>query len=177
MPVIYRKTEKGQAEIETRAYRLVPRMRSALIMVDGRRTDEELRKLIAAQPDECLGSLIAEGFIEPAHGRVSAPVAAPVATVDLVLEPVPEAGVPSRHADPVSSLPPTVRPFEETRRLAVRLVNDALGPMAETIAVKMERSRSNDELRPLLHTARRLIGNARGGRSAEEFAARIDLRA
>lgn len=169
MPLIYRKTEKGQAEIETRAYRLPLRLRGALIMVDGRRSDEDLRKLIAGQPDECLASLLQDGFIEVTPGRTAAAAAAVAASVPRV--PV----APAVDQGPSSSLPPTVRSFEETRRIAVRLVNDALGPMAEGIAVKIERSRNNEELRPLLDAARRLIGNARGGRSADEFAARVDL--
>jgi WD40 repeat protein len=37
MPTIYRKTAKGQSEIETRVHRLAPRFRSLLILVDGRR--------------------------------------------------------------------------------------------------------------------------------------------
>ena len=42
MATIFRKTEKGQREIETRALKLAPRFRSALILVDGRRSDAEL---------------------------------------------------------------------------------------------------------------------------------------
>ncbi len=50
MATIYRKTAKGHSEIETRAHRLAPRLRSALIMVDGRRSDDEVRKLIRSRP-------------------------------------------------------------------------------------------------------------------------------
>jgi len=64
MATIYRKTAKGQAEIETRAHRLPPRLRSALILVDGRRSDEELQRLILVQPQQMLQQLDAQGFIE-----------------------------------------------------------------------------------------------------------------
>ena len=56
MPLIYRKTAKGLSEIETRANRLPPRLRSALIVVDGKRNLAELRPLIL-QPDETLAAL------------------------------------------------------------------------------------------------------------------------
>jgi hypothetical protein len=46
MATIYRKTAKGHSEIETCAARLPPRLRSALILIDGRRTDGEMGKLI-----------------------------------------------------------------------------------------------------------------------------------
>src|SRR5438093_2367746 len=64
MASVYRKTEKGLAEIETRAHRLAPRLRSALIMVDGKRNDDELRKLILNDPDGALKSLLDEGYVE-----------------------------------------------------------------------------------------------------------------
>ena len=47
---VYRKTAKGMAEIETRVHRLAPRLRGALILVDGRKTDDELATLILAEP-------------------------------------------------------------------------------------------------------------------------------
>jgi hypothetical protein len=64
MAPVYRKTEKGHAEIETRANRLVPRLRSALIVIDGRRSGDELHKLILSQPDETLAVLLDQGYIE-----------------------------------------------------------------------------------------------------------------
>ena len=36
MSTIFRKTAKGTSEVETRANRLPPRLRAALILVDGR---------------------------------------------------------------------------------------------------------------------------------------------
>ena len=64
MPSVYRKTGKGLAEIGTRANRLPPRLRQALIMVDGNRTDEDLAKQILAQPAETLTILLEQGYIE-----------------------------------------------------------------------------------------------------------------
>ncbi len=68
MPTVYRKTDKGQQEIVTRAHRLAPRLRSALILVDGRRSDGELGQLIRPPADEVLAALLAEGFIEALPG-------------------------------------------------------------------------------------------------------------
>ena len=58
MATIYRKTAKGHLEIDTRCHRLSPRLRSALIMADGRRSDDEVRKLIPQQADETLQWLV-----------------------------------------------------------------------------------------------------------------------
>ena len=75
MATIYRKTPKGHTEIETRALRLSPRLRSALILVDGRRTDAELQRMILQQPDETLHGLVDQGFIEVIS--ITQPLAAP----------------------------------------------------------------------------------------------------
>ena len=76
MPIIYRKSAKGVAEIETRAHRLPPRMRSALILVDGKRSDDALAVLIQPQATETLHALAGQGFIEVSP--VTAPTASPV---------------------------------------------------------------------------------------------------
>ena len=154
MPTIFRKTAKGVTEIETRAHRLAPRMRSALIMVDGKRSDADLRPLIQQQPDETLAALAEQGFIE-------------------MLAAAPDA-VPAPRAAPAAAAP--ARPaadFEARRRAAVRGLNDQLGPLAETLAIKIERARTADELRPLLATAVQVIGNARGRGAAADYAARF----
>jgi hypothetical protein len=61
---VFSKTEKGQAEIQTRVHRLPPRLRQALILVDGKRDEDELGLLIAAEASSMLDSLLSEGFIE-----------------------------------------------------------------------------------------------------------------
>lgn len=148
MPTIFRKTAKGWSEIGTREHRLAPRMRSALIMVDGKRSDADLRPLILQQADETLAALAEQGFIE-------------------VLATVPAAAqAPAAAAAPAAD-------FEAKRRAAVRALNDRLGPHAETLAMKMERVRTADELRPLLADAVRFIGHAHGPAAADDYAARF----
>jgi len=167
MATIYRKTAKGHSEIETRSHRLPPRLRSALILVDGRRSDDDLRKLIPQQADESLQLLGEQGFIEiigitqaaPAAVRAPLPAAAPAAPVSR----------PQALEQP--SMPP--RDFAQTRAQAVRLFTDMVGPMAEALALKMEKARSPDELRPLVQTAQRIIGNTRGGQAASDYGTRF----
>ena len=159
MATIYRKTSKAQAEIDTRAHRLTPRLRTALILVDGKRTDDDLRLLIPQQADETLGTLLEQGFIEVVAELDDRPRPAPVAA-------------PQQPAQPQDTAP-AGKPFDQVRREAVRAFTDLVGPMAETLAIKMEKARNADELRPLLEVARQIIGNSRGGAAAEQFAARF----
>ena len=166
MATIYRKTAKGHLEIDTRSHRLSPRLRSALIMIDGRRSDDEVRKLIPQQADQTLQWLVEQGFIEVIGVTQDAPAArAPQAAVPPAARP---AEVPPPAAAPAQ--PP--REFAATRAMAVRLFTDMVGPMAEALAMKMERARSPDELRPLVQTAQRIIGNARGGQAAADYGTR-----
>ena len=161
MPTIFRKTAKGVTEIETRAHRLAPRMRSALIMVDGKRNDADLRPLIQQQPDETLAALAEQGFIEVV-----------ATTPDLVQVP---RTAPAPATAPATAAAPArpVVDFEARRRAAARGLNDQLGPLGETLAIKIERARTADELRPLLATATQLIGSARGRAAAADYSARF----
>jgi hypothetical protein len=172
MATIYRKTAKGQTEIETRALRLPPRLRSALILIDGRRSDEDMRQLILQQPEETLRALSEQGFIEiiaithePPAARWQAN-AAPQPAVP----PPPGAGAAPAPVGP--AVLPT-RGFEATRADAVRGFTDLVGPMAEALAIKMERTRSLDELRPLVQMAQSVIGNARGAQAAAAYLSRV----
>ena len=65
------------------------------------------------------------------------------------------------------------RSFEATRAQAVRNFTDLVGPMAEALAIKMERTRSLDELLPLVQTAQTIIGNARGGQAAADYGSKL----
>ncbi len=165
MATIYRKTAKGHSEIETRAHRLSPRLRSALILIDGRRSDDEVRKLIPQQAEETLQLLVEQGFIEIIGITQDAPRAPQAAARPA------EAAPPAAAAPSAPAAPP--RDFATTRTQAVRLFTDMVGPMAEALALKMERARSPDELRPLVQTAQRIIGNARGGQAAADYGTRF----
>jgi hypothetical protein len=62
------------------------------------------------------------------------------------------------------------RDFPTLRRDAVRAVNDLLGPMGEMIAMKLEQAKNAEDLRAALERAVTVIGNARGGAAAVQFA-------
>lgn len=154
MTTIFRKTEKGTNEIATRANRLVPRLRTALILVDGTRDQVELGKLIAQNPTETLEELLSLGYIEVAS----------------VVEPPakPEKAAPA-NAAPAA----TEKSFATFRAEAVRAFNDLTGPPGEALAIKMEKAASREQLAPLLQTAYQIIGSTRGSQAATEFKARF----
>jgi hypothetical protein len=179
MATIFRKTAKGQAEIETRAARLPPRLRGALILVDGRRSDDEMRRLIPVEPEATLQTLAAQGFIEAISITADLPLrpapAAPATAAQAPVAPRPPAGIgtaaPAAGPGPGQGMSP--RDFQTLRADLIRSFTDMVGPMAEALAIKMERSRSPDELKPLLDVAQRIVANARGQQAAASFGAKV----
>lgn len=160
MATIYSKTADGQHEIETRARRITPRARSLLILVDGKRSDSELGKLVQ-QADETLKSLLEQGLIE--------------ATATTSSRSAPREEGPASVPGPASAPSPALAivEFESTRRDAVRAINDLLGPEAEMLALKIERATDELQLRAALERAVAYIANARGGGAATQFAAKF----
>lgn len=162
MPIIFRKTAQGVAEIETRAHRLPPRIRSTLILVDGKRDVDDLKALLSEHADEALRFLSEHGFIESVGEtvRVQTPVMPPPS--------------PARAAAPVAPPKPDAA-FNAIRRAIVRALNDELGPPADSLAMRIERARTSDELRPLVAQGVDLVVAARGHAAADAFAARLPV--
>ncbi len=153
MTTIYRKTAKGQAEIETRAHRLPPRQRGALIMVDGQRSIEDLVKLVPGDAEATLQQLLVDGFID----------------VFAVLADRPPAPAPTPAPAPAKS----GASIETTKRDAVRYLNDKLGPAGEGVAIKIERAKSMAELQPLLAQAAQVLHSFGGASTSEPFITRF----
>ena len=78
MAYIHAKTAAGRQEIEDRARRLPPALRSILLMVDGQRDDTALTALLPGlrAPADALAQLSAMGLIEIVGGSAAPVVAA-----------------------------------------------------------------------------------------------------
>lgn len=158
MTTIYRKTAKGQAEIETRAHRLPPRLRGALILVDGQRSETDLAKLVAGDAAATLQQLLADGFIDVFAVLADRPaMAAPAASAPAAPPPV---------------TPPTAS-IEQIKREAVRALTQQLGPMAEQVALKIERSKTLADLRPMLTLGAQMLRDIKGTTVADAFASQF----
>ena len=170
MPIIFRKTAKGLAEIETRANRLVPRMRSSLILVDGKRDVADLKLLLTPHTDATLQALAEQGFIEAVGETVG--VAAPAASYEVRPAPAP-APAPAPPAPPAASRPAI--DLADLRRQVVRALHEQLGPSAASLATRIEKSRSAEDLKPLVSQAVHLVAAARGRTAADVFATRMPV--
>ena len=159
MRTIYRKTAKGVTEIETRALRLPPRLRSALILVDGKRNDEELSAMILSEPAATLVGLLNDGFIE---------------ILTTLAEPAPRPAKPAAAAEAAPAAGASApRSFEGLRRDAGRDLSAQLGPLANDVSIKIERAKSMPELQPLLVQGAQMLQRLKGTAAAEAFAVRF----
>jgi len=172
MPIIYRKTARGLAEVETRVYKLSPRLRSVLIMIDGKRSDVEILQLLP-QAADALAALVQEDFIAEytrtafvpagaAGGSSTAPASAP---------PAAPAATEAAERTIIRGHQPT---FEAMRRDLLGAFTERLGPAGEGMAVRLARARNETEFRALLPGAVQLISTLQGRESADAFMARIN---
>jgi len=123
---IYDKTAKGREEISSRCYHLAPRMRSLLVMIDGRQPVADLLPKVAGLGlnEANVQALLDEGFIEIAPEKV---------------EPEP--------------LPPDPATLAEQFRAAyeyyTRTIKPTLGIRGLNLQLKVEKAATVDELRDL----------------------------
>lgn len=142
---VFRKTDLGVDELKSRAHGLDPRARQLLILIDGRRSLEELARMCPPDHlDAYLRLLDAGGFIEVTKPSTS-------------WEDTPVAG----------------EDFARHRQRVVRALLDACGPSGDEFAVRIERCETVAELRALLPAAIELAEAISGRAASREFAERV----
>lgn len=150
---VYRKSARGTDALSRRDPALTLRLRSLLILVDGKRSGEELARLSAGLGD--IGQLLTQlddlGMIEPVAQAVAAPAA-------------------SAAAPPVR-----VVTLQEAQRAAVRRLTDLMGPAAEDLCLRIESTRTAQDLATLLKRAEGVVREFKGPAAAA--ALMEDLRA
>ncbi len=165
--VIYSKTPRGIAEISLRSAQLPMTTRRVLIMIDGKRTVDDLS--ILAKPGEiesAIASLESAGLVQ----RASYQAAIDVPTVNGRET---DTGFSTALAGPSTSggLDERDNPItlEEVKRRAVRGLHDRLGPEADSLAMRIEACRSIEEFRTCVRQAERVISAALGAGAAQDY--------
>ncbi|MCE1239392.1 MAG: hypothetical protein LWW83_05655 [Azonexaceae bacterium] len=162
MGVIFAKTPKGQVEVAARSGGLTPRQRRVLIMVDGRRTVEQLREMLQTDDlQHTLGLLEESGFIEIAGltdeaGRHHPP---------------PDTPLPAITAFRPAPAPANEKELEMARNFIQNTLKTFCGPYAHLHIVEAAyAAKTHDELRqqfdPWFHA---IVQTREGRRRAEEL--------
>ena len=151
---IYRKTERGAAEVKQRKLKLNPRVRTMLILIDGV-LPELILKADAARvgaPADFLEQLVDAGLIE----RVGAADAKPASAVTGAAAP-----------------PDEFTRFREAKNFMNTTIVDALGIKSFFFTMKLERAGVVDDLRALVEPYREAISKAEGEEHAQVMVARL----
>jgi hypothetical protein len=152
------KTDKGRMEIATRLHSLAPRARTALILVDGIATIEELCQRTSAFTalELELQQLLEAGFVTvlARRARVSTRAAGAAMLRQSIL------GVP----------PPPRRALADL----VRMATDAIGPEAIIVTRRMRTARTREDLRIAIERAAMAIEGFAGTAMASQFRVRGD---
>jgi hypothetical protein len=180
--LIYAKTPKGVAEIGNRSGGLSMAVRRVLIMTDGKRSVGELQAMLGATDTGDILAMLAElGHVQVAAGAPAVPAPAPInpglngaintsvnAPMTVPMSPsgadVLDVATQSSRADERLLLP-----LDEVRRRAVRELTDRLGPLAESLAVRLEQCRTAEELRTRIRDAERLVAGMLGEAAAADY--------
>lgn len=166
--VVFAKTDAGRDALTGRPPGLTPRLRSLLIMTDGKRTVADLDKMLGA---EGAAAPLLEQLVE--HGWLQGPSsAAPVsanAIPTLVTVATTEQNRSGASAPPQTPAVVEIWPFSDARRRVVRFINDQLGPMGETLAMRVEGCKSPADLQAALPRIRDGLRNFKNSATVQQF--------
>ncbi|HXE38768.1 MAG TPA: hypothetical protein VN639_09845 [Azonexus sp.] len=159
MGVAFAKTPKGQDEITTKAGGLTPRQRRVLIMIDGKRTVDELRGMLQADDlQHTLGLLEEDGYIEVAGD--TAQISAPLPSITAF--------------DELPATPDPVR-MQQARNFMMNTLNAFVGALGtSSLLDKIENAQDHGTLRQLYDEWYHAIVMSREGkREAESLRSKL----
>ena len=159
--LVYSKTPKGVAEIAARSAQLPMTTRRVLIMVDGRRTVDELAVLLRpGEIDTVMTQLESAGLIQRSSSSHSLDVPT-VGGREMDAMPTTQGAPSSDDTNPMT--------LEEAKRRAVRELTDRLGPDAEGLAIRIENCRTIEDFRERVREAERFVTAALGQAAAADY--------
>ncbi len=153
--LVFHKTEAGALEIGGPARGVTSKLRRALILVDGTKTVADLAPMFRpGEVEAILAELQSLGLVSLAGGQI-APVSAPG----------------DAPAGPSAALTPAR--IDEIRLAAVREISHRLGPNGDTLAMKVDRCKTAEELRAALREAEKILASFLGAEYGRTFAQKI----
>lgn len=140
MQRIFDKTDKGREEIATRKYRLAPRLRTLLLLIDGKQTTSQLIQKIAGLEEQSIDELLNGGFIQDIADQAEIEEASAQDAPDVKPE--------------ESSTMPTLLAAGETKFQVIKRfytdnIRKTLGLRGYNFQLKVDEAKSVDDLRAL----------------------------
>jgi hypothetical protein len=167
---IFDKTDKGREEIASRTHHLAPRLRTLLVLVDGKQSGEELLKKVGGigLTEESIAELLGAGFI-----REAVAVKAEIAS----LSPSPSASpLPTAESAPPAE---TILPEGESQFVAIyhfytETIKSVIGLRGYGLQLKVEKASSVEDFRALREPYLAAVHKAKGGEMERSLRIRLD---
>ncbi|NKI70171.1 hypothetical protein GN109_12130 [Collimonas pratensis] len=182
---IFDKTERGRTEIATRGQAVAPRLRTLLLLVDGKTGSDELLRKVAGLglSQEHLDELLQAGLIQASSDAGStAPVAAAAAattagTGAAAASPAPATAksiAAAASATPEQILPPGQTQFEAIYHFYNDTIKSMIGLRGYGLQLRVERASSVQDFRELRQAYLEAVLKAKGEEIARSLRGRLD---
>lgn len=160
--LIYHKTPKGTEAIANRHSGLPPKLRSLLIMVDGKRSYADLAGLatVVGDCEQLLLQLQQEGLIEAVNAAPAAGAALEATAADMA---------------PTAPAPLVAASLPEAKRFSSHLLEQVLGPTSDVLCLKIEAANDLASFVSAIKRARDVVREIKGTAAAERFIAQVEL--
>ncbi|HEV7929367.1 MAG TPA: hypothetical protein VGP12_04455 [Nitrosospira sp.] len=168
---IYDKTDKGREEIATRKYHLATRMRTLLLLVDGKHKTADLMQKVTGMglTEDNFTELVNDGFIHPiATAPGAAAQASPHAPAGQERTPPPVS------ASGVRTMPDGQTQFEAIYHFYTETIKSTIGLRGYGLQVKVEKAGTVEELRELRRPYLEAVLKAKGNEMARGLRLRLD---
>jgi hypothetical protein len=181
MTKVFDKTEKGREEIATRKYHLSPRVRSLLVMIDGKQNADELLKKVAGigLTEQAIADLLQDGFIKEATTAVATAAAGSnavllqaAASAAAQIESSADVPAPLPASEPL--LPEGQTQFEAIYRFYNETIKSTIGLRGYALQLKVEKAASIEDFRLLKKPYLEAVEKAKGQEMARSLRDRLD---
>lgn len=164
---MFDKTDKGREEIATRKHHLAPRLRTLLLLIDGKHSTEDLLGKVAGLglASDSITELLNSGFIQPLQVAPVAPEPSPVFQAEAPVAEAPHAG---------PAMPNGETQFEAIYHFYNETIKSTLGLRGYALQLKVERAASIDEFRALRQPYIEAVLKAKGPEMAKGMKMRLD---
>jgi hypothetical protein len=175
---IFDKTERGRTEIATRGQIVAPRLRTLLLLVDGKTGNDELLRKVAGLGlgQEHLDELLQAGLIQAGAETGSANASAVNPTAAAAEAPVsksiPPPAVAAMSAEQI--LPPGQTQFEAIYHFYNDTIKSMIGLRGYGLQLKVERAGSVQDFRELRQVYLEAVLKAKGEEIARSLRGRLD---
>lgn len=169
------KTDKGREEIATRKHHLAPRLRSLLVLIDGKHTTADLLVKVAGLGlnEQSVDELVSGGFVH--FIGEAAPAAAAPSDAKAAAEPESLTAIAQPQAEVGPILAEGETQFEALYHFYTETIKGTIGLRGYGLQLKVERASTIDDFRELRQPYIEAVLKAKGNEVANSLKSRLDL--